>query len=265
MKSVNGQPVDIWDGKFTREAVRNFSISLCTTCMGRLNDLVQTLPKNIADNATYPNLQFVLLDYNSNDGMESWVKENMGTHIESGRLVYGRTKEPKWYHMAHSRNVAFKLATGEIVCNVDADNWTGPGFADALNRLANEQPEHAVFVKGWRLLRGRVGLYRKEWMELVGGYDESLTGYGHDDRDMVDRALLQGFRLMWFGSDYVTRIKTGRGEKVANMEIKNWKATETANKARSTENIAGGILKSNQGREWGKAVLRVNFKEEVIL
>jgi hypothetical protein len=49
MKSVNGQPMDIWDGKFTGEATRNFSISLCTTCMGRLNDLIQTLPKTVND------------------------------------------------------------------------------------------------------------------------------------------------------------------------------------------------------------------------
>ena len=40
--------------------------------------------------------------------------------------------------------------------------------------------------------------------------DESLIGYGHDDRDLVDRALLQGFRLMWFGGGYVNRIQSSR-------------------------------------------------------
>jgi GT2 family glycosyltransferase len=265
MKTVNGKPVDIWDGQFSRGVTREFSISLCTTCMGRLDDLLQTLPTNIADNADYPRVEFVLLDYNSQDGLEKWVKENMSGHVESGKLVYARTTEPKWYHMAHSRNVAFKLATGEIVCNVDADNWTGPGFATALNRLANEKPERAVFVKGWRLLRGRVGLYRKEWLELLGGYDESLTGYGHDDRDLVDRSLLQQFRLMWFGGQYVTRIQTARSVKVANMEAKNWKATETANKERSAENIQKGLFKSNEGRKWGSAILRKNFREEIVL
>lgn len=265
MKTVNGSPVDIWDGKFTLGVTRNYTISLCTTCMGRMEDLARTLPRNLADNADYPHVEFVLLDYNSQDGLGNWVKKNMSAHIDSGRLVYARTTEPKWYHMAHSRNVAFKLASGDIVCNVDADNWTGPGFAAVLNRLANERPERAIFVKGWQLLRGRVGVYRREWMELLGGYDEGMTGYGHDDRDLVERALLQQFRLMWFGGQFVTRIHTGGEVKVANMEAKNWKATEAANKLRSAGNIAGGILKSNEGREWGSAVLRKNFREDIIL
>jgi glycosyltransferase involved in cell wall biosynthesis len=265
MKLLKGKPVDFWDGKFTREVTRNFSISLCTTCMGRLSDLVLTLPKNIANNSDYPHLEFVLLDYNSQDGLEKWVMENMTAQIESGRLVYARTTEPKWYDMAHSRNVAFKLASGEIVCNVDADNWTGPGFAAMLNRLANERPKQAVFVKGWQLLRGRVGVYRQEWMDLLGGYDESLTGYGHDDQDLVDRALMLKFRSMWFGGQYVTRIRTEREVKVENMENKKWRRTEAANRARSAENIERGILKSNEGRKWGSAILKKNFKEVVIL
>lgn len=265
MRTVYGQAVDVWDGQFTRGVQRDFTISLCTTCMGRLHDLVQTMPKNMADNADYPRVEFVLLDYNSQDDLGKWVKENMMAHVESGKLVYARTTEPKWFHMAHSRNVAFKMASGEIVCNVDADNWTGPGFATALNRLANERPERAVFVKGWQLIRGRVGVYRQEWIDLLGGYDENLLHYGHDDRDLLDRALLQQFRLMWFGGHYVARIKTERGEKVVNMEVKNWKATEEQNKAVSAENIGKGRLKSNQGRKWGSAVVQRNFREELVL
>src|SRR5688572_31144005 len=130
---VTRQSDDMWDGQFTRPVTRQFTISFCTTCMGRIHDLAQTLPRNMADNADYPALEFVLLDYHSRDGLEQWVKDHLMPHIESGRLVYARTVEPEWYEMAHSRNVAFKLASGQIVCNVDADNWTGPGFAAVLN------------------------------------------------------------------------------------------------------------------------------------
>jgi len=122
-----------------------------------------------------------------------------------------------------------------------------------------------VFVQGRKLLRGRIGFYKREWMELLGGYDEGLSHYGHDDRDLVNRAYLQGFRLMWFGGRYVMRIRTGSATKVANMEAKNWRATESANKAISAENIGKGLLKSNEGRKWGAAVVHKNFKEEVVL
>ena len=262
---VHGRRVDVWNGQFTRPLDRQFSISLCTTCMGRANDLAQTLPKNIADNADYPHLEFVVLDYNSQDGLEQWIKENMMPYVESGRLVYAKTTEPKWYQMAHSRNVAFKLASGEIVCNVDADNWTGPGFASVLNRLANERQSRAVFTKGRQLIRGRLAFYKQEWEKELGGYDETLQHYGHDDMDLMYRALLQGFRLMWFGKDYVERIRTGSLERVQNMAVKNWRHTEKINRAVSDSNIERGLLKSNEGRTWGAAVVQKNFTENLFV
>src|SRR5436190_8212548 len=116
--------------------------------------------------------------------------------------------------MAHSRNVAFKLARGEIVCNVDADNWTSAGFATRLNLVANQRPARAVFTKSQQRIRGRIAFYKQEWDELLGGYDEDLHDYGFDDMDLMHRALLQGFRLMPFGGEYVTRIQTSGYERV---------------------------------------------------
>ncbi len=261
----HGRSIDIWDGKFTRPVSRQHTVSLCTACMGRAHDLIQTLAKNIADNADYPSVEFVLLDYNSRDGLGEWVAANMMEHIESGKLVYARTTEPAWFHMAHSRNVAFKLDSGEIVCNVDADNWTSPGFATYLNRLANECPERALFAKGRQLLRGRIGFYKSEWEHLLGGYDEDMEGYGHEDVDIADRAVLQGFRLMRFGGQFVTRIRTEKAMKVENMRVKNWRVTERGNKLISARNIESGRFKSNAGRKCGSARVTKNFTEEMEL
>lgn len=265
--NIYGRDVEVWDRIFQKSdsALKKHSISFCTTCMGRLDDLMRTLPQNLIDNADYLPLEFVLLDYNSSDGLGEWVKVMMMPHIESGRLVYARTTEPQWYDMAHSRNVAFKLARGEIVCNVDADNWTSPGFAAQLNRVANERPERAVFTKSRQLIRGRIGFYKSEWEELLGGYDEDFKGYGHDDLDLMHRALLQGFRLMTFGGEYVSRIKTDQKDKVTNMQIKQWRHSEALNKQRSADNIEGGRLKSNVGRGWGSATVIKNFSEEIVL
>jgi hypothetical protein len=233
--------------------------------MGRTHDLQQTLPQNIIDNAAYPALEFVLLNYNSQDNLEEWVRNNLSKEIGQGKVVYAKTTEPKYYHMAHSRNVAFKLASGEIVCNLDADNWTGPGFAERLNALANEQSERAVFTKSRQLIRGRIAFYKREWEHLLGGYDEDLHGYGFDDMDLMYRALLQGFTLMLFGGQYVTRINTPGPDRVLNMENKKWRHTEKQNRATSMERIEKGILKSNVGRRWGVATLVKNFTEEIQL
>lgn len=226
---------------------REFPISFCTTCKGRAHDIKRTLPKNLADCAEYGPAEFVLLDYNSEDGLEAWVLSNLMPFIESGRLTYAKTNEPAWHSMTHSRNLAFKLARGELVCNVDADNWIGTGFPQVLNRLANEQPARAVFTKGRRLLRGRIGFFKREWEEELGGYDERMEGYGHEDRDLVARAEALGFKMKCFSSHYVTRLTTGSGAKVANMRVKDWKKTEQINKEISANNLERGIFKANQG------------------
>ena len=82
--------------------------------------------------------------------------------IEEGILNYYKTTEPEFYSMAISRNIAFKVAQGDIVNNVDADNLVGKGFASFINMLANETPEKAVFTKGKRMMHGRIGFYKKE-------------------------------------------------------------------------------------------------------
>src|SRR5258708_30050005 len=43
-------------------------ISICTVCMNRTAQLAQTLPVNIIDNINHPNIEFIILDYNSKDG-----------------------------------------------------------------------------------------------------------------------------------------------------------------------------------------------------
>jgi hypothetical protein len=247
------------------EPERQFSISLCTTCMGRLGDLVQTFGKNVEQGATYASAEFLLLDYNSQDGLGAWVQANLMAEIESGRVTYARTTEPRFYSMSHSRNLAFRLARGQIVCNVDADNWTNEGFLEKLNELAHEQPTRAIFIKGKQLLRGRLAFYKQEWEEMLGGYDEELEGYGHDDRDLVTRAQLMGFQTKFFGGTYVTRIKTGGFDKVANMRVKDWRQTERLNKVASEEKIRSGLLKANVGRRWGAGRVRINFRDEVEL
>ena len=253
------------EAETTKKPARTFTISLCTTCMGRAQDLIRTLPANLEDNAAYGDLEIVLLDYNSPDGLGRIVQDSLMPWIESGRLTYARTTEPQWYSMSHSRNVAFRLARGEIVCNVDADNWTGPGFAAELNRLANLHPERAVFTKGRRLLRGRIAFFKREWEELLGGYDEGLQGYGHDDRDLVTRAEALGFHAVYFGGQYVRRLRTPAAQRVTNMRDKSWRRSEDANRRRSETNIRRGILKANTGCHWGAARLEKNFREEIQL
>jgi len=263
-----------WDGEFKyfdrksnplteeRKEYKQNKISICTTCMDRLPDLQITLPKNIQDNSRKVNVEFVVLDYNSTKhDIGAWIKADMMEHIESGKLVYCRTEDPQHYSMTKSRNLAFKCASGDIVNNVDADSLTNKGFAWYINRLANEMPKKALFAKGKRMLRGRVGLWKKEFIDLLGGYDEEIEDYGHDDWDLMDRAWALDFSLMWFGGAYFGRTDSKKHQ-TENMYNQSWKETEIRNKVISARKIIKGELKANVGREWGKAHIVKNFTEE---
>ncbi|KKK85999.1 hypothetical protein LCGC14_2767630 [marine sediment metagenome] len=130
---------------------------------------------------------------------------------------------------------------------------------DKLNRMANECSKKIIFAKGKQLLRGRIGFYKKEFEEL-GGYDEGLLGYGHDDHDLVKRAWKLKYSMYWWGGQYCYRIRTSGKERNVNME-KKWRTTEKENITKSAKNIEAGKFKANEGQHWRKATLIKNFNE----
>ena len=174
-------------------------IAFCITCMNRLNHLKKTLIRNIEDNELLGQVVFVLLDYNSSDGLHEWVK-SQSKYIDNGLLVYFRTDTPTHYKRSHSRNLVFKLSEADIVCNLDADNYLGKGFAKyVLNEFENNI-DNKIFITSNCLTRdafGKVCVLKEDFIK-VGGYDESLTGYGVEDIDLFYRLIKHGYKQIIF-------------------------------------------------------------------
>src|SRR4051812_24283390 len=96
-------------------------ITFCTTVMDRARHITETLPKNIADNKE---ANFVVLDYNSQDGVAGWIRDHMIDHIRSGKLTFYRECTATHFSPPHSRNVCALMAEGDVICNIDGDNFT---------------------------------------------------------------------------------------------------------------------------------------------
>ena len=183
-----------------------YKISFCIVCMNRLHQLKETLLTNISDNSDYKNLEFILLDYNSGDGLERWVKEHLTGFISSGLLVYYRTYEPEKFNHSHSKNMAFNLATGDIVCNINADHYTGPGFAAYVNNCFSNKPGSVLTTidyyniradyKPARDLYGKVCVKKSDFLK-AGGFDEQMVNYGFEDWDFVNRLELAGLNRVF--------------------------------------------------------------------
>ena len=167
-------------------------ISFNITCMNRLHHIKQTLQQNIHDNFLSEQVEFNLLDYNSTDGLERWVKQQ-GELFDTGIFNYYKTITPTCYHRTHSRNMAFRLSTGDIVCNLDADNYLGEGFVAYILNLFCVSDEKAFYTPRYseRDVIGRLCLWRKHFLS-VNGYNEALPGYGLEDIELYYRLWKSG-------------------------------------------------------------------------
>ena len=193
-------------------------ISLCTVCMNRLHHLKHTLKKNIECNLNHPNFEFVLLNYNSSDNLNHWIRENFSHYLEKKVLVYYQTKEPKYFHMSHAKNVAVKCSSGEIVCNIDADNFTGKDFVYYVDESFKNDKN--IFITASQKLgsqdtKGRLCLRRDDF-DLLTGYDESMVDYGFEDVDLINRLILLGRKKIQINNPFFLQaIKHSDSERLA--------------------------------------------------
>lgn len=178
------------DGAYNKKPL----VSLCTSLKDRLEHLQKTFLLNIEDNQNYPNCEFLLLNYNCPDpNTEEWVRKALESHIASGRVSYYYYPDSKTFERSHARNLAFRLAQGDIVCNVDADNFIGNGFVSYVSAALSCD---GVFLSGpldGRGLGGRICVRRKDW-ETVGGFDERIRSYGFEDLDFANRLYMVGLK-----------------------------------------------------------------------
>lgn len=248
-------------------------ITICTTCMNRLHDLKETYIKNINDNKDYANLEWLLLDYNSTDGLEQWAKKNLSQYIESGKVVFYRTEQPSYFHPNHSRNVSFRLATGDLIANVDSDNFTKKCYARRLNQCASVAEEKLLIVpdnfmkfgSSRMKLKGRFCLYRKD-IERLRGFDEDLDeGFGNDDLNFVFRAMNDRFTLVRFEETFTDRrIETTNSDRVKFVINKNYEEGRDNNFEIMQDKLCRGITAVNPNH-WGQAAVVKNFKEIIQL
>jgi len=191
----------------------NPAIVFCTTCKNRTQHLEQTLPRNLADN-NLPNSKFVVLDYNSEDHMARHVLSNFKEELESGKLVYYKYHKKHAFRMAHAKNMAHRLGIiegGDILVNMDADNFTEPNFdqylldkfssADGVFLWANMIK--GVLPKG---ISGRIAVSKDAFLN-AGGYDEKYDTYSPDDKDFKARLVRLEYTPLEIDTRYLNAIR----------------------------------------------------------
>ncbi|WP_276089673.1 glycosyltransferase family A protein [Pedobacter sp. JY14-1] len=198
-------------------------ISFCTVSMNRTEHFKQTFLKNVLDNVNYPYVEFIILDYNSTDGLGEYVRDYLQMYIKTGIVKYYHNTEPIFFNMPHAKNMALKLADGDIICLVDADNYIGNGFAAYVaNNLIKSQFLTTIYKRKPSTnsdVLGRICLFKSDFHRLK-GFDEGFKYYGLEDLDFVQRLEIAGcFRKVIKTNKYLKAISHTAVKRFGNMQL----------------------------------------------
>jgi hypothetical protein len=200
-------------------------IAFCTTVKNRTEHLKKTLPANLADNARYPNAVFVVLDYDDDSGLDGWIGAEMSHALRAGRLVVYRYRSGgAKFHLSHAKNMAARcgmLEGAEILVTLDADNFTGEGFAHALAAAFREPglvpgiflcPNYALIKslphgagRPPRGYAGRLAVWAQTFVKM-GGYDERFDTWRGEDIDMNFRLQRAGYAMRYIDNRHLGAI-----------------------------------------------------------
>lgn len=240
-------------------------VSFCTTCKGRLYQYKQTIVKNIEDNADHPDTEFVLVNHNSPDHLDDWVRDNLMPYIESGKLCYYKMVDIRPWHVCHAKNIAHRVATGEILCNLDGDNFTGPGFATFIDDVISKDKKTVGWLNHGSSTCGRIFLLA-EHFKTLGGYDEKFMPMSYQDMDLIRRAEKIGLTILRINTkpEFAKIIPNGISKTLYCQSKASIGVMDQHNREISRKRMNMKIYSVNP-EGYGKCTVLKNFKEIVDL
>lgn len=159
---------------------------MIVTSMGRLSFLKRTLPSVLAGmDATY-----CLVDYSCPDRSGDWVRDHYAEQYGSGRIEVVRSGGRETFHKTAALNLGARHAMergAEYLCFLDADTLVYSTLGAFVR--ANLHPRQFLVALHGRSLFGFLVVPSRQ-LEVHGGFDESIVGYGGEDIEMRLRLQL---------------------------------------------------------------------------
>lgn len=168
-------------------------ISYCTNCSNRLWQLKLTIEHNLSFTKA-GEFELCVLGYNDST-VEQYLRDNYIEYINDGRLKV-KTHFDEYqpvdgsdYACGYVKALSHAMASGEILFNLDADNYINDAHDLLLNLKDDEVLKYHTLPLG---SSGRIGVYRKVY-DLVGGYRDKGRA---DDGDFIRRCLHHKCKLI---------------------------------------------------------------------
>lgn len=245
-------------------------ISLCTSSKNRLSHIKKTLISNLEIIKQYDFAEIVLLNYNSDDEIDDYIKSKCMNYIKNKNLIYAKEDKAIYFEPSRSRNLSFLVSNGDVICNVDADNYIHTDFPNYLyhefkNRIYPTlvHSNNNYNKNSW----GRMAFFKKDFINL-GGYDEDMEGYGGEDYDFFVRARNEDWNLVPMPDNFVKKIiQHGNIKRIENMMPKNAKKDydfmKKSNRKNYTQARRKDAMLYKEMKVWGNAELTINFEDKI--
>lgn len=173
-------------------------IGFITTCKGRLHHLKQTLPLMVAEKPD----EIIVVDYDCPHGAGEWVE----TTYPTVKVRYIR--DGSAFNVARARNLGIASSTADWLCLIDADILVQPGFVEATRQRISQRCfyRRAPVNGGFDLETFGTVICSRRSLDMIGGYDEVLEGWGGEDMDLYHRLRLVGDLEYGFPAHFVRAI-----------------------------------------------------------
>ena len=227
-------------------------LSFCTTHLERFHQISRTLPANLEDNRKHADIvEFVVVDFIKDNNSELWdfVEKNFADDLKSGYLKYFSSHKMPYFHASVAKNTAHRLAQGEILVNLDGDNYTGPnGGSAVIDQFGNSKNVFThQFSDGYLYGNyGRIGYWREDFM-AIGGYDQLMLPMGYQDIDLTKRLEASGKKRISFDDPKFNRAITNDKEYLhKGTGIMDYGVMNRINQKISEHNIASNCIRANE-------------------
>src|SRR5579871_6112452 len=197
-------------------------ISVVIPTYNRLDTLANVIPTLLAQDLAPQRYELLVCDSNSDDGTDRYLAAVRAEHPNVRHLA------ASYSGRAAARNAGIAAARGEIVLFNDADILASPNLLSTHLRRHREQRRVAIvglevqvkdmddyrYKRDHPAARGHLHppsrkklswLYfltgnasvRRDDLVAAGCFDESFTGYGHEDLELGYRLQKQGVRILY--------------------------------------------------------------------
>ncbi len=202
----------------------NTVIDLIIPCMGRLDQLKQSLPQAVKQVST----QCFLVDYSCPDNCSDWAQQQ-GFPVTSIKV-----KEQQLFNLSKARNAGALAGTSPWLLFVDADILLADDFTQQIiTQLSANYSYHASPRK--IDMMGTFLCQRQDFIKL-GGYDEIIQGWGAEDADLYSRLAFNGIKKAYFSSSLLTNIPHSDSLRTENYTEKDLSQNHISNRLYLTSN-----------------------------